>query len=114
MTRRVFIACTGYTDTGARYRVTDEDGRLLVANTRDPAFAAARALLAKGVTGRLEVWRASATFPAMILDIERAALLRTVETETEGPKLAKWCPPRSWTAASERAVRPSSAEKAPQ
>ena len=92
MTRRVFIECTGYTETGARYRVTDEDGRELVARSRVPEFDAARALLAKGVTGRLESWWVSATYPAMILDIEKAVGLTVVETETVGPKVVKWSP----------------------
>jgi hypothetical protein len=98
MTRRVFIECTGFNGTGARYRVNDEDGRVLVASTCDPEFAAARALLAKGVTGQLEVWRASAVFPSMVLDIETAAGLRTLETEVEGPKFVKWRPPPSESA----------------
>jgi hypothetical protein len=95
MIRRIYIDCIGYGKTGANYRITDEDGRLLVPNTRDPEFAAARALLAKGVTGRLEVWRASAMFPAMTMDIEKAAGLRTMETESEGPKFVKWNSPGS-------------------
>jgi hypothetical protein len=92
MTRRVFISCTRYAQTGARYRVTDEDGRVLVASSRVPEFDAARALLAKGVTGRLEIWWASAAFPAMRLDIETAAGLTVVETDAGGLKMIKWKP----------------------
>jgi hypothetical protein len=92
MTRRVFMECTGYMQSGARYRVTDEEGRELVASTRVPEFDAARALLAKGVTGRLEVWRASATYPAVVLDIERAAGLTVSETDRDGLQIVKWQP----------------------
>jgi len=91
MTRRAFIACIGYGRTGAKYRVTDEGGRVLVARSRDPEFDAARVLLAEGATGRLEIWRASATDAAMYLDIE-AAGLTVEETTTKGPRLVKWRP----------------------
>src|SRR5262249_19561807 len=92
MTRRAFIACIGYSHLGAKYRVTDEDGRMLVASSRDPEFDAARVLLAEGVTGRLEIWRASATHAAMYLDIEKAAGLTVEETATKGPRMVKWVP----------------------
>jgi|RhiMetdeSRZDD1v2_1073273.scaffolds.fasta_scaffold358681_2 hypothetical protein len=92
MMRRVFIACTGYTEAGARYRVTDEDGRVLVARSRAPEFDAARALLAQGVTGRLETWWVSATYPAMVLDIEKAAGLTVEESATVSPVIRKWKP----------------------
>jgi hypothetical protein len=85
MTRRVFIACIRYGHSGARYRVTDEGGRVLVASSRDPEFDAARVLLAEGVTGRLEIWRASATCAAMYLDIEKAAGLMVEESATVSP-----------------------------
>jgi hypothetical protein len=92
MTRRVFIACIGYSHLGAKYRVTDEDGRVLVASSRDPEFDVARVLLAEGVAGRLEVWRATGTEAAMYLDIEKAAGLTVEETVTKGPRMVKWVP----------------------
>jgi hypothetical protein len=81
MKRRVFIECTGHSGAGARYRVTDENGRLLVASSRFPEFDAARALLAEGVTGEMEVWRPAGAFPSMRLDIEKAAI---------GPRFVAW------------------------
>jgi hypothetical protein len=92
MTRRVFIECIGYGPTGARYRVTDENGRVLVSASRVPEYDAARVLVAEGVTGRLEVWRATATSPAMILDIEWAARMTVEENTTTSPTLRKWKP----------------------
>jgi hypothetical protein len=90
MTRRVLIACIGYGHSGARYRVTDEGGRMLVASSRDPEFDAARVLLAEGVTGRLEVWRATGTEAAMYLDIEKAAELMVEESATASPRIRSW------------------------
>jgi hypothetical protein len=90
MTTRVFIECVAYGQAGARYQVTTETGRVLVAGSRVPAFDAARALLAEGVTGRLEVWRPGGSHPAMILDIERAAGLTVAESERHGPRIARW------------------------
>ena len=90
MTRRVFIECTGYGPAGARYQVADEEGRVLLTGSRTPAFDAARALLAAGATGRLEIWRASATYPAMVVDIERGAGLTVEESATVSPTIRKW------------------------
>jgi hypothetical protein len=88
--RRVFIAHGGYGQTGGRYVVTDEGGRVLVSNSRTPAFDAARALLAEGATGELEIWRLNGTAPAMCMDIEAAAKLTIVESVTQGLKLRRW------------------------
>jgi hypothetical protein len=98
----VFIACIGYGHSGARYRVTDEGGRELVASSRDPEFDAARVLFSEGVTGRLKIWRASATYAAMYLDIEKAAELTVEETDTEGPRIVKWRPSSYASAALDR------------
>jgi hypothetical protein len=93
MTRQVFIECTHYGPAGARYQVTDEEGCVLLTGSRTPVFDAARTLLGEGATGRLEIWRVSAAYPATVVDIERAAKLTVVETATIGPKIAKWNPP---------------------
>jgi len=86
----VFIECTGYGLAGARYQVTDEEGRVLLTGSRTPAFDAARTLLGEGATGRLEIWRVSAAYPAVILDIERAAGLTVEESATVSPTTRKW------------------------
>jgi hypothetical protein len=70
--------------------VTDENGRLLVASSRFPEFDAARALLAEGVTGEMEVWRPAGAFPSMRLDIEKAARLTVLETPVIGPRFVAW------------------------
>jgi hypothetical protein len=92
MTTRIFIECTGYGQAGARYRVMTETGRVLIASSRVPAFDAARALLAEGVTGRLEVWRPQGTHPAMVLGIQRGAELTVLEGERQGPRFGAWKP----------------------
>ena|SRR5688572_8850635 len=93
MTARVFVEeCTGYGAAGPRYQVTTETGRILIASSRIPAFDAARALLAEGTTGRLEVWRPGGTHPVILMDIERAAELTVVEGDRQGPRFGKWTP----------------------
>ena len=56
---------------------------MLVERTRVPELDGARALLAKGFVGQVEVWRCGASFPAMRFHCELAAKL-TVE---EAPNL---------------------------
>jgi hypothetical protein len=56
------------------------DGKLLVERSRDPECDAARALAAKGITGKLTLCDGKTGIPRTIIDIERAAKLRTVET----------------------------------
>ena len=53
---RVEFEPIGLTEHGRRYRVTYA-GETLVEGRRNPIFDACRALLARGITGRLEVWR---------------------------------------------------------
>jgi hypothetical protein len=55
----------------------------LVEGRRNPIFDACRALLARGITGRLEVWRRGKTSADIQLDIERGAGLAISETATE-------------------------------
>jgi hypothetical protein len=89
MIHRVYIEPISLTDRGHRYRVTYADN-LLIENTRNPEYDACRVLLAKGITGRLEVWRAGTTFPASSIDIERGAGWTISETEEHGPRLVRW------------------------
>jgi hypothetical protein len=77
---------------GERYRATYA-GAVLVESSRNPEFDACRALLAQGITGRLETWwRGGSSFPAMILDIEGAARLTVGETDKDGLRLVPWRP----------------------
>ena len=59
------------------------DGKLLVA-ARDPECDAARALLAKGITGKLTLLDGKTGIPRIITNIERAAKL-TVEESGGAP-----------------------------
>jgi hypothetical protein len=55
-------------------------GKLLVERSRDPECDAARALLVKGFTGQLTMLDGKSGKPRTIIDIEKAAMLRSVET----------------------------------
>jgi hypothetical protein len=74
---------------GYRYTVLF-DGKLLVANSRDPEFDAARALVAKGITGKLTLCDGKTGRPRTIIDIERAAKLCTVERRRDGLRFEKY------------------------
>src|SRR5262245_12917254 len=67
-------------------------GAVLVASTRSPEFDACRLLLAKGISGKVEVWHEGAVFPAMRLDIEKGASLTVEESDRVGPRFARWYP----------------------
>ena len=58
----------------------------------DPEFDACRALLARGVTGRLRTRHAGAAHDAMQMDIARGACRRIEETSKVGPRFARWSP----------------------
>ena len=66
--------------TGYIYSVICE-GQLLVERSRDPECDAARALVAKGITGELTLLDGKTGRPRTIINIERAAKL----TAEEGP-----------------------------
>ena len=52
------------------------DGKLLVERSRDPECDAARALLAKGITGKLVMCDGKTGVPRTIINIEKAAGLQ--------------------------------------
>jgi hypothetical protein len=68
------------------------DGAVLDAGSRNPEFDACRLLLAKGMSGKVQVWHQGAVFPAMRLDIEKGARLTVEESDRIGPRLARWYP----------------------
>jgi hypothetical protein len=82
---------TALGERGHGYRVT-YTGAVLVDGSRNPEFDACRALLARGIRGKLEVWRKGATFPATVLDIEAGARLTVAETDAAGPRFMRWQP----------------------
>ena len=91
MTHRVEIIQTGLGSRGQRYSVTYR-GAMLVEKTKKPAFAACRALLARSITGRLEVWRPGKSSADMQLDIETGAGLTISETDTHDLQAVPWQP----------------------
>lgn len=68
------------------------NGELIVERSRDPEFDACRALLAKGITGRLLMCDGKTGMPRMYLDIEKAAKLTVREDRSTSPRLVKWRP----------------------
>jgi hypothetical protein len=67
-THRIDVRIMRYGVRGPVYRVLYADEVLL--EHWNPEFEACRALLARGITGKLETWRPGGSFPAQILDIE--------------------------------------------
>jgi hypothetical protein len=76
---------------GQRYRA-HYAGAVLIEGSRNPEFDACRALLARGITGTLEVWHKGATFASMRLDIEKGARLTVVDSDSIGPRITRWHP----------------------
>jgi hypothetical protein len=59
---------------------------------RNPIFDACRALFARGITGRLELWRRGKTSADIQPDIERGTGLAIKETATESLRIVTWEP----------------------
>ena len=68
------------------------DGDLIVEGSRDPEHDLARALLARGLTGKVTMLDANTGKPRTVIDIERAAKLTVEENRRFGPRFAKWKP----------------------
>jgi hypothetical protein len=75
---RIWIEAAGLGGRGQRYRVT-HNGVTLIEITKNPEFDAARALLARGIVGQVEVWRHGANFPAMRFDVSQTYILSWLE-----------------------------------
>jgi hypothetical protein len=78
-------------DRGQWYRVRHDDA-VLIERTWNPEFEAARALAAKGVTGRIQVWRPGKPHPDAAFVVEKLAKLTISETELHGPRVVPWKP----------------------
>lgn len=76
---------------GYRYRVW-HNGEILVENTGEPMGAAARALVDKGVTGRMQMRRLGSLMIDMEGLIAVSATLTVSEGNDHGPRIAKWKP----------------------
>lgn len=69
------------------------EGAVLIEDTWNPEFEACRALVTRGITGRLEVWRADKPYPCLIFpDIEEGARWTVEESDTVGPRIVRWKP----------------------
>jgi hypothetical protein len=68
------------------------DGELLVSRSTTPEFDAARALLAKGITGKLTLLDGKTGRPRLTLDIERCDKLTVREDRHRGPCFVQWKP----------------------
>jgi hypothetical protein len=67
-------------------------GEILAEGRRNPIFNACRALLCRGITGRLDVWCRGKANADKQLDIERGALFAIGETTTLSLRLVPWHP----------------------
>jgi hypothetical protein len=70
---RIEIMPIALTERCQLYQVTCA-GSILIEKTRVPAFDACRALLARGITGKLGAWRPGKECPDTQLDIEIGGL----------------------------------------
>ena len=69
------------------------DGAVIVSKSADPVHAACRAMMAIGLSGRVEFYRPGDPYPSLIVhDLDKAAMLRVVETKRVGPVIKKWRP----------------------
>lgn len=90
MTARITIEPTRFESRGQLYCVL-YDGSTLIEAAREPLLEACRALVAEGVTGRVEMYRPGKTHPDMRADIACAARL-TVKEGDDGPRFRPWMP----------------------
>ena len=88
---RISVMPVGLGQRGPIYRVVYQ-GETLTAATRVPLLDACRTLLARGIRGRLELWRPGKAHWDAAVDIERGAQLTVRETERHGPRFAPWQP----------------------
>src|SRR5262245_35527095 len=71
VSHRVILEPITLGNRGQRYRMKYA-GETVIGSTRNPDYDACRAILTKGIDGRLEVWRAGATFVISWIDRYRA------------------------------------------
>lgn len=87
---KIEIEPTSRGNRGQRYRVTYQGDTLC--ESRNPELDACRALLARGVTGTLEVWHRGATHAASRIDIAEGAKWTITEADRAGLMLVTWKP----------------------
>jgi zinc-finger of acetyl-transferase ESCO len=91
-THRVDVTVIKYGGRGPVYRVMHA-GEVLIAKCHCPLFYACRALLARGITGRLELWRAGRGSFDGACDITTGAQWGIKETKTKSIHLVLWSRP---------------------
>lgn len=85
---RIWLAVSRRTSERTFYDATFRGEHLVT--SRDPEFAACRALLARGFTGELRTRWVGARHDAMVLDIEHAARRSTFDSRNVGPVLGRF------------------------
>ena len=89
MTTTVVLHSLGYGHKGLRYRVT-LDGVEIATDTTDPEHAAARALLALGITGSFETHYEDGRAGMCFGDIEETAKWMVVDHHKTGLATVPW------------------------
>ena len=78
---------------GVRYNglyCVEFDGELIVVDSRDPEHDLARALLARGLTGKVTMLDANTGKPGTVIDIAKAAELCVSEESRDGLRVRKY------------------------
>jgi hypothetical protein len=88
MTQTINIEVTTINHKDQYYRVWYQD-QILIERSRVPEYDACRALLARGITGRLSTYMGN-EYPHLILDIEKAAKWTIREDEHWPPTLVRY------------------------
>lgn len=91
MSAGIEIEPTKITGTGQRFRVW-HDGEVLLPSSRSPFTDGARALVDKGVTGRLQMKRVGRDQIDAEGLIAVLATLTVSEGQNHGPRVVKWSP----------------------
>ena len=91
MTINVVLRPEWVENVGYRYDVL-LDGEVIVRRSRDPEHDVARVLHGRGFRGRFRTLDFTTGQPRMILDIEKAARLCTIERNDSGPIVVPYRP----------------------
>ena len=91
---RIYIKVQRYTKRGPVYqaRLGSTDGPVVVNSSLEPLFAASRALIVLGITGRVEMWDGELPYPRMSGDVAKLARLTVREDDKTPPTLCRWKP----------------------
>jgi hypothetical protein len=110
LAHRVDVQIVRYGVRGPVYRVRYAD-EVLISACRCPLLDSCRALLARGITGRLELWRAGKATFDVACDVQVGAQYTVIESETESVRQIRWSP-APWDAVSRRSIEARTATDA--